>query len=155
MTHLCCERAHWLTSGWVHWCSESASQCCEYVCVLVWVTSAPVSIVGNKHPLSELPFYLLVNDQQHDSIKVESLTLEGKENIHNQLSKLVSNAYWMYINHTISDTENSFWLFANRYFFCNLVPVTLQNENWFACVLLTKSCFPSSFRSTVSRVCWI
>ena len=50
---------------------------------------SPVSIVGNKHPLSDLPFNLLVNNQQHDSIKVESLTLGGKET-HTQSTSAVS-----------------------------------------------------------------
>lgn len=48
------------------------------------VCEIPVSIVGNEHSLSDLAFNLLVNYQQHDSIKVQSLTLSHRENKNNK-----------------------------------------------------------------------
>lgn len=64
---------------------------CVCVCVYAWlcvcVCVIPVSIIGDKHSLSDLAFNFLVNYQQHDSIKVQSLTLRQRENRHNQLQE--------------------------------------------------------------------
>lgn len=37
--------------------------------------SLPVSVIRDKHPLPDLSFNFLVDNQQHDSIQVESLAL--------------------------------------------------------------------------------
>lgn len=61
---------------WVH--EQKLLYACVFVCEI------PVSIVGNEHSLSDLAFNLLVNYQQHDSIKVQSLALSHRENKNNK-----------------------------------------------------------------------
>lgn len=133
------------------WASSLANERIEHIedvsqhvsCVCVGVTSAPVSIVGDKHPLSDLPFNFLVNSQQHDSIKVESLTLGGKENIH----MIIINFYSVFsvccvnmsflgpgmkINLQVSKTDSYFWyelitnICCNVSMFLKLICITYQ-----------------------------
>lgn len=72
------------------------------------VTSIPVSVVGNKHPLSDLPLNFLVNNQQHDSIEVESLTLSKKT----QLPPLHIYSFWS--GKLMARHEKCFYCYKNE-----------------------------------------
>lgn len=91
-----------------HSVDESAGDC--RMCLCLCVTSIPVSVVGNKHPLSDLPFNFLVNNQQHDSIEVESFTLSKKT----QLPPLHIYIYSYWSGKLMARHEKCFYCYKNE-----------------------------------------
>lgn len=50
----------------------------------------PVSVVGHKHSLSDLPFYFLIDDQQHDTIEVKGFTLWHEKKIKSAAIRIIN-----------------------------------------------------------------